>query len=503
MPESRSNTPRRRSWWGALLLTLLLLVPLVRLAPLAWRTLDRGLLALNLPQLQLDNEEGALLFQALELRAGRSIYRPLTSPPWFVGTYPPLYLAANALLTDPSNPDLRSGRLIGFVSAGGIAALLGLIAALRTRNPAASLLAPLLFLATFEAYNWIAYYRVDLPAIFLSLSGLALVATAPERRGARAASIVLFLLALYTKQTTVAAPAAATVALLLRDRRLGLRYGAWLAGAGLAVFLLLSALTRGQFAIHTVLYNMNTWHLEDLGRWARHAGRLYCWLLAAFLLTALAAVRIAGMRRILEDPVWLYAAFALLTTPTIAKAGTAENYLLEPLAAVALVTCDGLGRLLRHWASGGGLIGLPAAAAAVLLTLHGFHLSSPRWTAALFSRRPASADLAAASEITRRLRAEPGETWSEPALYDLRAGRPLVFQPFIMSELARQGRWNPEPFTADLRQGRWSLIVTTRDITAPPDQVYAPAILDAMRAGYSESGRVRAPLWTFYLYRPR
>jgi len=40
-----------------------------------------------------------------------------------------------------------------------------------------------------------------------------------------------------------------------------------------------------------------------------------------------------------------------------------------------------------------------------------------------------------------------------------RAGRPLYFQPFIMTRLARDGRWDPAPLTQAMTHGDVSFVV--------------------------------------------
>jgi hypothetical protein len=531
-------------------LSLVMLAPALQLANLAPQVAMRSKVALSHPWYQLDNEEGALLSQAIDLARGRSFYRKLTDYPLVAGTYPPLYMALCSLGVDAANPDFSSGRLITASACLGIAFVLFSTVLFRTRHLVGSVLASLLFVVSFEAYNWVAYYRVDMLALFLSLLGLGCVILSPHDRPSRVMSIILFTLAFYSKQTMVAAPLAAAVSLFLADRRVGIRYTLWLLAAVAAPFAVLSAMTGGQFAIHTVLYNMNTYHPGDLLVWAKHVGRFYPWLTAAGgLSVAILFVLpnpdspVSSREPLVEkrtgdgllapeavdapdqqdgvgssdtgscppagsiNPVPVYMLASLLNFVAIGKAGSAENYLLEPLAAFALGIGMAVGRLnmnmvrSKHWRFSAAMLSLMAAA----IVMHGIHVS--RWSPVILgvAKNPGPEDFAAAAEVTRELDAAEGEVIAELGGYSLLAGYPVVFQPFIMSELARQGKWNSDPFVKDLRRGRFAVIVTNHEVASGTfTDAYTPEMLDAIRSSYTlvrriESGR----LWKYYVYKPR
>lgn len=513
----------------AFLLALVLLYPLIQLLEPAAMPSQRATLASRHGTIQLDNEEGALLYQSMEMGRGNNIYRPLTDYPYVAGTYPPLYMWIVSLFHEDARPDFGPGRIVVWMSTIGIAAVIAIIIALRTRRMAPAAVAALAFLATYEVYQWIAYYRVDLPALYLTLLGLSFIVLAPRYLPARICALLFFVLAVYTKQTTLAAPLAATVALCALDVRRGIAFGAWFVILVSLPFAAYTFLTEGQFAIHTVLYNINTYDVGQLNIWRNHVWFMHKWLLIAAIAGAAGAAVVAFMRGnkrwafstddteefgfvrgFLLDPLTLYAVFSCANFVAIGKAGTAENYLLEPLAAFTLFIGHSLGRMSQAMTSRGPWLApavLTAAIMAYALVAHAATVSNKQAMQVRFntSRNPNPLDFAAAGEVRRLVRSERRPTWTELAIFNLQAGRDPVVQPFIMSELARQGRWNQEPFLQDLRDQKFGLIVTQADIIGMErSNIYTDEMISVIRQNYRlDRSIVRGGLWRYHILRPR
>jgi hypothetical protein len=536
--------------WGLLVIAIALW-----LGAFGRHTIDRVALGLSHPTFQMDNEEGALLYQSLLLKRGATPYRPITDYPYVVGTYPPLYLALAAPLTSAVDPTLYGGRMVSAVALFVcLAALAGIVAAI-ARSFAGALLAPALFLATFEVYSWAPYFRVDCLALALSLLGLLSAIASATRPRLHVFTAILFALAFFTKQTAVAAPLAFFVTLTLRSPRRVIRpLSLYLAAVALP-FILFTLLTRGQFFVHTVVYNANRMNWPDLIVWLRHLERFYL-MLGAAAVVSLAVIfqwRTGRLRVSAassdggSSPAPLHAEPALTGEPAphepsdgstvpeasapppaqshdnvillicyviislanvlaLAKAGSAENYLLELLAAIAILVGCATGVALSR--AGGAdsspdpflrrLLPLVVLAHAIWVTDKAPLMFSP-------ARNPSPEDFRNAALVTQHLRSARPPVISELACYTLFAGRDVVFQPFIMSELARQGRWNASKFIADLRAGRFGVIAATVDLAAP---VYTDAFTDAMRAAIRETYECRVRykngrLWDHYLFYPR
>jgi hypothetical protein len=481
---------------------VVLFAPRVGIGPLVPHTVARAMIGLEHPQFQMDPEEGALLAQSAWFASGRRIYRPLTDYPYIVGTYPPVYLWLSSAFSDDSETFYR-GRVLSALACAGIAMLMVLIVGWRTRNVVLGAFAAALFLVSYPAFRWVPYFRVDMLAIFLSMAGLALATLLWRSWPVLVSTIVLFTLALFTKQTEVAAPAAVCVALIVRERKRGLIYTGALAAAVLAAFLVAVALTSGQFVEHTIYYNMNEFVWGDVRAWARHAWTFYRWLIVAAatalaLEAWLASRRPGAVREMTGNPLLWFAVFSLMNFIAVGKAGSAENYLLVPLGAIALYTCDATGRFVRVMTARN----LAAAGVlTVLLILHGWWINRLAPVMLSPAQNPTARDFANASRVAQIVR-ESDSSWSELAIYNWLAGRSPSYQPFIMNELDRQGKADASAFISDLAAGRFETVVTCYDVASGEyTNVYSPPMLEVLRDRFNESERLPGSYWNYFVYR--
>ncbi|MGH7402172.1 MAG: hypothetical protein ACREKQ_07085, partial [Candidatus Rokuibacteriota bacterium] len=83
----------------------------------------------------MDYGEGPLLAQTLRLGHGENIYRPdLTSPPYTVSNYPPLYPLVLSPLARLTGPAFWYGRLLSWLSIVAASILIGSILHALTRD---------------------------------------------------------------------------------------------------------------------------------------------------------------------------------------------------------------------------------------------------------------------------------------------------------------------------------------------------------------------------------
>ncbi len=551
---------RLQSLWPLVPLCILLFVHV----QMAWWPLERVGVAIEYPY-QLDAEEGFLLAQALRFQAGEGLYRSLAEPPYAVDNYPPLYPVLWSLFVSPTAPTLEAGRWIAALSAG--ATLLGMAFLIlgqgragtllrafwrrlfssqppvddedspspwgATQTLLIALLCPAMFAVTYAFQRWVAYARVDFLSIALSLWGLvvfALRGTRPEGRMARWLAILLFTLALLTKQTSVAAPAACALWLFCRDRRQGLRFLLSLALAVGGTTVLLCALTAGRYWAHTVTYNRNVMHWNELLLWARHFYECYALLLLVLVILGLWTIvgtwrrfrsKAAPSEDTASDPdltlYLLYAALNAASLVTLAKAGAAENYLLEPHLAAALFLGVALDALLsRLHAPGRKRLGATAVAVCALALLLGngwgyapwarlFHCSAPS---------PILSGLTQGARVEQTIRQRPGPVLSEDPIYHLRLGRPVLFQNFIMTQLTSEGKWDESPLLRRVEAREIALVVSHQKLEDAGQffNRYSPALRQAILDHYQlleTLPRPSAPrepypnLQTIYLYEPR
>lgn len=529
------NATGRSSLLPIWLLSLILVPVVIYLLLLVRYPVVRAYEGLRFPY-QLDAEEGFLLNQALLLSKGQSIYQPIQESPYLVGTYAPVYPGLNALalkIFPPTSDYMLSGRIISLLSWVGICGLMFLLVYQKTRNLLLALLSPLLFTITYDLYEWLPYYRVDLLAIFFSLLGLTLIALMNNTLG-RILAICSFVLAVYTKQSQLAAPLSCCIFLLLQDYRRGLRFVYSLLAPIALIFILLSASTGGEYYKHTVLYNANIFDFLQLKAMLKHLARFNWSLLVAGgiicvygLGRAIASrrhetknvsggqpvdtrIRISDTIKRL-DLITIYFLVSLLSLIGLAKQGAATNYLLEPHIAISLFLCIRLGDFLRRTdRQAASPIRLVVGALLIaLLYIHMANLHMKRYIL-FYPHNPDMTDIEKTSIVENAVREQQGDVLSEFPIFNIMADKPVLFHPFIMSQLAREGKWNQTPFVRDIREQRFDLVITTQDI-ANLDQVferYTPEMLDALRDLYQPYYPGHKALdfgrgTPYYLYVPR
>lgn len=531
-------------------LTAFLIPAAILLGALSVFPLLRAAGGLGFP-FQLDREEGFLLNQAILLSRGDTLYPPIDRYPYLVGNYPPVYPAVYSLFVKCFGPSLPLGRLINLLAAVAILAGLAWSVASRTRRVVPAILAPCLFAATWDFNQWIAYARVDILALCLTLWGFIRFSAAPEKGGARGTALLLSL-ALLTRQTLLAAPIAAVLVLAFRRdwrsmRSLSLRMALYTGGAYGLLFLV----TSGQAWSHLVTYNANPFHWDQVGVWTRHLWRFQRFILVLAPLTIIcltylekwerwgrdAEVSTAGdasdeasgdgaagndsaapaaarpsapaaARPYLQVPETIYLVLAFASILMVGKEGAASNYLLEFHMALALflgvhvAAVRNLGdRPFRHHA-----LGLLNALLFLGLSFHAVSLThSLLWRRMLLSEPPPGAtERLAGTEVLEAVEGVKGEVIVEEPIYAILSGHEVLFQPFILSELARQNLWDQTEFVGDLRSGRFEVLVTTADVFNEDQYFIAwtPEMRAAIRGTYRESGRIdHGPRWRYWVYR--
>ncbi len=427
--------------------------------------------------------EGFMVADALRVAASGALYNDPRQPPFSLHVYTPLYTVALASLARAGAEPFVAGRRLSL--AGSVAvALLVLWAGWRRHRTVAVAAASLWLLAPLQ-WPWSLVVRPDTWAVALSLAGVVLVA----RRNGECVpplAVVLFLAALFTKQTAVAGAAASLVAVARRDPRRALRSAATLAAAAALVTLALEWASDGWFLFHTVAGNWNAYSLARAvalwGTFLRHH------VVEATVLVALLLWQAAT--RHLDVP-GIYALLACAVAWGAGKVGSDLNYFLELLAATALLAASGVP---QRGPAGSGRFGAVVSCAAVLagLLLGVVHVDDQ-----LGRRRGFAALAPVAREVTARVGAMGGVVVSDEASLLVRAGKPVFFQPFVMTQLAAAGRWDERPFLAALADGTVAAVIVQE---APPEVVptrYSEAVRRILATRY-------APRWGFglgFLYR--
>ncbi|MFN8440646.1 MAG: ABC transporter permease subunit [Caldilineaceae bacterium] len=478
-----ADTYRWRRWLERYQLAWLALsnsarVLLVVLVLGAFVFVAEGWRVLNFPY-ALDYGEAPLLDQTQRLAHGQNIYHAdLQVPPYTIANYPPLYMLVQVPLTWLFGPAFWYGRLLSWLAMIGAALFVGLILRMLTGDRLAALIGGLTLLALPYTRYWAPLYRIDSLALCLSLAALwvvvryyppaedasrvdaALQGDRPvtrsgNREGWFSWAIVgvalLLVAAVYTRQSYgLAAPLAAFVWLWSNGRRQqALALAGLVAVLGLSLFVLLNLVTGGGFYFNIVTANINEVKVALL---QQYFGELLTFMLVPVLITVLfvllvgiAKVRPRGWRLLLP-----YMVGAALSGLTIGKVGSNINYLLEFCVAMSFA----VGSLLtwqRH---------LPPIRRLLMLGLAlQLFLLLPGLSYQLFSqfRLDSRADMA---QIADLMRSTDGPLLADEDLGQMvLAGRPLLFQPFELTQLARAGKWDQTPLLTAIEHQEYALIL--------------------------------------------
>ena len=410
-----------------------------------------------------DVNSGWLLAQGLPIYTGNE------RSPYYSSNYPPVYSLLLAPIVAQTGPALAAGRLLSAAAALLTAVVIAVVVGVRTRDGIAALTAGLLFVASTYVFHTTPLARVNALALLFAVAGLA--CCLGRGWGWRAGVVVCFLLALYTKQTTVDAVVAGLLALALRDFRVGMVVGVAIGFLGGISLLLLDATHLGAFWLNVVVGNVNPFDPKQAFDYYRN-----------FLEIHLVMVGLAGWQlvRNVRDrsvgPFELYWLLSLGLAVSVGKWGAGESYFLAPIAASAVLAGEAIARIRqdaelrpRLLAVLGGLLLLQG-----LLFAHGpLYRLGPMFVdrgaqASVLSRWPGEAEVRSAADLVELLKQAPGPVLLEDPSYGLVAGKEVIGNATHLRNLYQAGAWSPDALVDDLRERRFSWVVLNAELYPEP-----------------------------------
>jgi hypothetical protein len=449
--------------------------------------------------LQRDYGEGHVLWLTNEILNPTQAYKAVDALPYVVYPYTPLYMLSARLANLVFPNQLATGRSLSLLSTLGIGAALAWIVAFSSPVRATPLVrlaggafAGVLPFLMDGVQGWCSLMRVDMLGLFLMYAGLAVYITLGQRARWQYGAAVLFVLALFTKQTMLSAPLACLSFGLFIEWKGTVRVASFAVALLLAVAWLLNSITHGGFLTNIIGYNANpfSWkaaciliynHMRDcLPRLAIAAATF----LAICNITTLRksdrynrAVLLAGLN----------SCFALAAMISIGKMGAIYNHFLAWDVSICLLCGLFLLRLLTSatWQT--------AELACLLLTI-GLLFPATGLVAGVW--RPLNREaVAQEAEIKRMIRQTPGPVFSENLLLLIESGRRVEVEPATVTFLALSGGWDERPYVHLFDRQYFGLLVAN-DIHFADR--YTPAVTAAIERSYVREQQIGE----YSIYRP-
>ena len=466
---------------------------------------------------ELDYGEG-IVWQQMRWMFTSRAYGPIDGFPAIVFHYPPLYHAVTAIAAAALGTDqLATGRAVSLLStvaaAAASAILVGLLLqgrASRSERRLCSSIAALLVFTYLPVAMWATLMRVDMLAVALGLFGLIAAIRSLERPALIYLASLLFVAAVFTKQTEIA-PAVATFAVLLIARpKLAARGIATCLILGTIVLLALCWLTHGGFYRHIFLYNINRLEFARLV-WVAYvpaAQAIYLSVAGFVLFRRLAEFRSKYRRNrnarseLAASPgdirLLVVAAYLLISTfmlVLIAKSGSSINYFLDWFFAVGLFAAMAPSEVDTAFRKMPDLRTMLGVGVCACLAIGAFSVPPP-WPGD-GADSPHARQLA---RLAREIASTQKPVISDDMVLVIRGGRDVVWESAIFAELASTGRWDERPFIQRIRKHQFAFFITLDDEGHKSfRQRYNPAVAEAMDAAYP----VREETAGLVVHRPR
>jgi hypothetical protein len=482
-------------WFGRIAVFAALLITLYAQRNAIKLFADHAATVLPYPY-QLNYGEGPLLDQTMRLSRGEEIYHnDLSTPPFTIANYPPLYLIAQLPFVQAYGAAFWYGRALSLASSILAALLIGLTIRNVTRDWLAALVGGLTWFAFPYTLQWSPLNRIDTFALMLSWAALFFVTLWPRKRRGLLLAALFLTAAAFTRQTyLLAAPLAAFVYLFMgHKRRLRAIILALLTGClVLILFDVLLVLTRGGIVLNLITANANAILPETIELYVDEITRHMPIFLggAALLLLSGLRWRTAGW--------WLAAPYfigGLAVAFTIGKIGSDVNYLYELAAAFCLVAGVLIGSARR----------IPLLRVALLLLLAvqimGMqHLTRERYYDTLISR--AGNDRTDDIERLREIIGEHETVITDEFMGLLPVeGQTIQFQPFELSQMAQDGTWDESVFLDLIASKAYEVIMIYQPARYPT--VSEERWTQAMRNQINQSYRPMARVGETTVYQPK
>ncbi len=450
--------------------------------------------------------ESLVASEAQSLAHGRALYHNPNRYPYTITPYGPVFYSLSAFLQHCGFAPIRAGRLISCIALIGVFWCAWQILSVLVANHHARLSGITLVAATANVIAWGGIGQTDMLACFFSIAAFTCFLTwqrRPSRRNLYCCG-ALVLLALFTKQTAIAAGVAIAIQMFATNRRSARTWLLVITILAACTALTINTLTAGQYFTNTVLSNLNPFSATKLQQHFQQ------FLLAAGGLLAVSLAGFCTQRKF--TPLYLYTSVAIAVwIVTCPKIGSELNYQIESMVLLALSSAFALDQLQffpKLFANDAGWVPLLQIPLLLHLILN-FALSAKIVSLRIVAERVRRSE---SVELAPYLAPDCGRILSTNPDLVLAAGHPLEIDPFSYTLLTNAGRIDPAPLLADLRATRFGTIILDLNVfsktlphSANIDTYFLPpAVLAQIRQHYQLVHHSAGPyLEGNYVYQPR
>jgi len=452
---------------------------------------------------ELSPPESVVAAQSSMLVHDGTLYYGLKDYPYTVCAYMPLFYWLESGLIRAGLPAALAGRWISFAALLGLIALCGRIAFLYTGDRNAGWVASLAAASSSLLGSWGTTGQVDTVAAFFALAAFYHYSRFDVKRESSLWIAGVFAaLALFTKQTMIAAPLAIFVLLFMRDRKRALWFAVIFGGGVGGAMLAINAMLDGRFLTNTVFANINPFSALQFFAQLRY------FFAVSFGMLVIVAVAFGRMLRgrALAPCVYLMLA-ALVFLATAAKVGSDLNYQIESTLLLAICTAIGLHEVdffRLYFARSKGWITLLLIPLALHIAI-GYRVSANTLLARLLHEKLFRAEI---EQLKPYVPPSGGLVLCTDFNAMTRLRQRMDVEPFIYNMLVSAHVVNPEPVRRDLARRAFSTVILSEDVFHP-EQINDLSIgtlpasqLDEVRKHYRLVRHIPGPFLDAYVYQP-
>ncbi len=296
----------------------------------------------NIGQPQLEYSEGLMMENAIKFQTGQWSWSWGELPPYLVSFYPPVYYLILGHLFDWFGTSLIVGRTFGLITFIACLMLCYLIIWQVTQGKKWMALIGALFpLTQLILSGWSFLMKVDIPAMMFELAGVY-IALKFQKSKWLFASIPLFLLAFYTKQSAVAGAIAVFIYLLFQDKKLAFKWGSVCLVSLLAIFGAANLATHGEFYKQIVLYQQTVPFLRPFKEVFSQ------WFMCYLVLLPIMCMSFIFIEKNYRHLIGVFALVAMaINTLTVMRIGSGQNYMFEVMFGMCLAAGCALPRVFE------------------------------------------------------------------------------------------------------------------------------------------------------------